>query len=399
MPELPLPEEEAARYLLDELSPGERRLFETRLEQSAELRALVGELEEAAVALSKASPQKRAPREVWTRIEQALAEETRTRRPLQRFWAGWWRNGWAAAAACLFGWLLYAWWADRPASPASTPAPVALATNAQPGIASGPQITMPNPAHQAQAENTSTFKLLQSRTQELGTLSWQLLQLTNRIAALSQTLTQQQALLSEASRLKFFQLASPAGPVAASAIPVSTNLQRALVLAMARELGWTPPAAPASTQKPATTDQAPANSVTSTSTNQAGVDFVDLRPANTNTTDQPTSPPRGDPGNVAASDLASSSNAVPGFISGTNAILAFDTSIAPSGSVLTFWNTSFYGHSQSVGSAVLGDNPLVVSVPFSMHALQGGNVTVIGNTTNGAVIFLGQYSTPVTPGP
>jgi hypothetical protein len=34
-----------------------------------------------------------------------------------------------------------------------------------------------------------------------------------------------------------------------------------------------------------------------------------------------------------------------------------------------------------------------------MHALQGGNVTVIGNTTNGAVIFLGQYSTPVTPGP
>ena len=67
--------------------------------------------------------------------------------------------------------------------------------------------------------------------------------------------------------------------------------------------------------------------------------------------------------------------------------------------MLTFWNTSFYGHSQSVGSAVLGDNPLVVSVPFSMHTLQGGNVTVIGNTTNGAVIFLGQYSTPVTPGP
>ena len=59
------------------------------------------------------------------------------------------------------------------------------------------------------------------------------------------------------------------------------------------------------------------------------------------------------------------------------------------------WN----GAASNVGSAVLGDNPLVVSVPFSMHALQGGNVTVIGNTTNGAVIFLGQYSTPVTPGP
>jgi len=399
MPELPLPEEEATRYLLDELSPGERRLFETRLEQSAELRALVGELEEAAVALSKASPQKRAPREVWTRIEQTLAEEAGSRRPVQRFWAGWWRNGWAAAAACLLGWLLYAWWADRPASPTSTPAPVAVATNPQPRIATAPQITMPNPAHQAQAENTPTFKLLQSRTQELGTLSWQLLQLTNRIAALSQTLTQQQALLSEASRLKFFQLASPAGPTAASTAPVSTNLQRALVLAMARELGWTPPATPASAQKPAAADQAQANPATSTATNQAGVDFVDLRPANTNTTDQPISPPRGDPGTVATSDLTSSSNAVPGFISGTNAILAFDTSIAPSGSMLTFWNTSFYGHSQSLGSAMLGDNPLVVSVPFSMNAFQGGNVTVIGNTTNGAVIFLGQYSTSVTPGP
>ena len=56
MPELHSWEDEAARYLLGELGNVERADFEERLAGSPELRALVRELEEGAVALSMTSP-------------------------------------------------------------------------------------------------------------------------------------------------------------------------------------------------------------------------------------------------------------------------------------------------------------------------------------------------------
>ena len=67
MPDLHSPENEAARYVLGELTAAERREFETRLAQSAELRVLVRELEEGAVALSMVSPRRRPPQEAGPR--------------------------------------------------------------------------------------------------------------------------------------------------------------------------------------------------------------------------------------------------------------------------------------------------------------------------------------------
>src|SRR5919108_5530595 len=125
MPDPHLPEEEALLYVLGELTAAGRRDFEARLAQSAELRALVRELEEGAEALSMASPQRRCPREVWTRIENTMTRKQRWKVVMSAFWAGWWRNGWAAAAACLVGWLLLALWANRPGSLPASPASVA----------------------------------------------------------------------------------------------------------------------------------------------------------------------------------------------------------------------------------------------------------------------------------
>ena len=77
MTDHPLPEDDSARYVLGELTSAQRREFEARMAQSVDLRALVRELEEGMVALSMASPPRRAPQEVWTRIEKAMDREQR----------------------------------------------------------------------------------------------------------------------------------------------------------------------------------------------------------------------------------------------------------------------------------------------------------------------------------
>ena len=69
MPESHIIEDEAALYVLGQLGAAERHAFEARLAQSAELRALVGELEASTVALALAVPQHQPPPRVWQRIE------------------------------------------------------------------------------------------------------------------------------------------------------------------------------------------------------------------------------------------------------------------------------------------------------------------------------------------
>src|SRR5438093_8406945 len=124
MPEIHQPEDEAVLYVLGELTAAERRAFEMRLAQSVELRALVRELERGAEALSMASPRRLPPCEVWTRIEKTVAREERRKVLNPALWSAWWRNGWAAAAACLIGWLLYALWVNHPGLPHASPASI-----------------------------------------------------------------------------------------------------------------------------------------------------------------------------------------------------------------------------------------------------------------------------------
>src|SRR3954469_15521863 len=109
MPECSPSEEEASRYVLGELSDAQRNEFEERLAQSAELRALVRELEHGMTALAMAASRHRPPPGIWQGIEKALGGKTR-RVLIPAPWVGWLRSGWAAAAACLVGWMIYAFW-------------------------------------------------------------------------------------------------------------------------------------------------------------------------------------------------------------------------------------------------------------------------------------------------
>ena len=85
-------EEQAVLYLLDRLSVDERRDFEARLAESAELRALLRELEEGSVALAMSAPRRRPPAQIWNRIERAVAQGRKheTLAPLR---LAWWRYG------------------------------------------------------------------------------------------------------------------------------------------------------------------------------------------------------------------------------------------------------------------------------------------------------------------
>src|SRR3954468_6131340 len=97
-------EEKALLYVLSELPAEQAREFEAHMEKAPELMERVREIEEGAVALAMACPPKRPSNEVWKNIERTIGHDTK----IVFHWE-WFRNkGWAAAAACLIGWLVYA---------------------------------------------------------------------------------------------------------------------------------------------------------------------------------------------------------------------------------------------------------------------------------------------------
>jgi cell division protein FtsB len=388
MSELHLLEDDATLYVLDQLTETERDEFEVRLAESAELRALVRELEEGAVAAAMAAPRRRVPKQVWEQIEKTITRETRPPVLDITLWFGWLRNGWAVAAACLVGWLLYAHWPDRAGSTGVAPAPLASEFNVQPDgtlMESARTETVrvtPPTRNAADVERRSLQRDLLATRRENGALRMRNTELAKQVTHLSQALTQQQALLAESSRLKFFQLAPPADvdTGVTNAIP-SPELQRALFLAMARELGWL--------QLPATTQPG------LTQTNLGGVDFVDLQPG-TNTMSAPinlqslmeTEPASTPESPMLASD---SGNAIPGFVSSTNVVLAFEPSTStPTGSALNFWTHDSSQSFQLLGSTVLEGNPLVVTFSAGVPNSVGMNFTITPGSAVGTFNVIGQ---------
>ena len=347
---------------------------------------VAGIREEGSVALSLASPLKRPPQEVWRRIERRIGAKSKFG-ALTEFWANCWRNGWAAAAACLVGWLLYAVWVHRTSSSwvSSTPSP-SVQSQEVPGTSApaDPNRLTVGPGTES-FDQKAIYQLLRLRTQEIGTLSWQIVRLTNRIAYLSQTVTQQQALLSDPARLKFFQILSPGdGALAAQEIPA--NLQRALLLAMSRELKWTPSARTEAPQR-AGADQRQVV----TQTNQ--VDFVDLRPSTNILDTSISSHPAPDVAEVPdPSSLATVpgvTNAIPGFTSGSSAVIAMDSSIVPVGSTVWFWRASSL-NSSPLGGGPVGVNPVVFTVPIT-YSGSGGTLIIGTILPNGQAGVLGQH--------
>ena len=361
-------EDEATRYVFGQLSPAEQGEFETQLAQSAELRALVQELEAGMEALARAVPQQTPPPKTWLAIKQTIRQEAEEKIVAPAYWTGWWRNGWAAAAACLLGWLGFAVWhhqVDKQPATASfvTTESVPALRPADPVESTIPLLTNPN----LTAANPS--RELNVMRQQMATLQTQVLQLSN-IAE------RQRAIMLEPGRFKMFPMATNA--TSASAVALSPELQRALFYAMARELGWLPAPSPIDAQN---------NPATANATNHLGVDFVDLIPPTNNPTATVETQLQEDEGldqfHIGPASVGSSGT-IPGFQSGTNLVLAFDSTTTPSGSLVNFWKDDLW-----IGGTVTGENPTVVTIPTSTSP--GWNITVTTSSGSGASNVIGHF--------
>ncbi len=396
-------EDEATLYVLGRMGEGERRAFEARLEQSSELRALVRELEGGTLALTLAQPQHEPPPQVWERIKTTIAEESDRKIVAVSVWPGLLRSGWAAAAACLVGWLLYEVWVSRSSErvkPATSLAETRPLESTGVESPKGEAVTVPNPT----ATNlpnarppVNTLVLIG----ETAALRRQVADLESQVALLSQALTQQQALLPGTNQFRLLQLTAPgdSNPPREAPLP-SPALQRALLLALAREMGWVSPAGIESRGVPHSLIP--------------GVDFVALSPPGKEqengklirsgiNTPVPTPEKQSDvgtPPDTTPSDsttpATSPKPSIPVLIAGGNLYLAVDSSVVPPNTAqLTIWNSAS-GYPQAIGSFGVGSNPLLVGLP--MWAVSGGVWSLTaGSGLPTAVNTIGQFSDPNYP--
>jgi hypothetical protein len=309
-------------------------------------------LETGATALSLATPQHEPPPKVWLRIEEAVTREANQNRASSRIPFGWLRNGWAAATACLLGWVLYALWVNVAGMNAEPTRVVSVEDSAVevPPTNLVANATAPEPRGPAVTTNAtqSQPKMSLAAMGQISGLRRQVMDLEAQLAQLSQAVTQQQALLSDPDRLKFFHLLPSEfdGITSTNMPPPSPALQRALLLAVARELGWLP----------ATDTESGEN---------LGVDFVDLPLAGTNqtvTTQSANSEP--DPEIFSSSP----SNAIPGYVlagmdGNSDVVLALDSTVLPGATTVDLWGqVSQTDDFTSFGTVAVGDNPMVLTV-------------------------------------
>lgn len=404
MADLHSPEDQATLYVLGELTAAERREFEARLAQSAELRALVRELEEGALALSTGLPQHRPPPQVWSGIEKAVIRENR--RGAAIWWKIFWRNGWAAAALCLVGWLVYAMVLNHRSESKTTasnsePPPEIVATHSSP--------TVQHPVVVPSTPTNSDSQSPDLRTVEMNDLRLKLADIERETSQLSLLLDQARARLGETNRIKFYHLTTDSNASGNASNPqLSPAMQRAMLVTIGRELGWLPMASKSRVGNGHTTSTID------------GIDFVDFRSPNGNGGNQPASQPSGQPANQAPSQPVSqppgqlvnqnpgqqpvetqtadvAEPSIPAFASGDRLVVGLDSSVAPANSSVTFAiaGTSWAAASWSF---TMGENPTMVTVPFSANSFGGGGLTLIVNSvTPTGISNTMQFFAPTSP--
>ena len=350
-------DDQAVLYVLGQLPAAERAEFEARLADSAELRALVRELEEGGVAVSMSTPQRRPPPEVWQQIERTVTKESRSSSFFTVLVRGL-RSGWAVAAICLVGWLVYAFGVNHAKPPAASE--LASQPPPSPQIESITSVTQTTQVVSVPGTNVRPPPDEATvQTTQIAVLHRQVTDLKKEVVQLSRALTDQQTIQSNLNQFSFFTL-SPLlaeGNAASPPPALSADLQRALLLAVAKELGM--------------------QRVLGTNT---GVEFVTLRPPGTApastdndtsatlaaaTSDTTSTPPtittEAPPAEFTTNAPAVA--AVSGFNAGTNTVLAFDPSALPYGTEsLTVWSGSAE-HFMSLGSFSIRSSPTVVTIP------------------------------------
>jgi anti-sigma-K factor RskA len=354
-------EEKASLYIMGDMAEADRREFAAQIAESAELAQLVRELEEGAVAVGLACPPRRPPPFLWRAIEKSVEQERRKIIPL--FSPELWRNaGWAAAAACLAAWIFFGVVRDgkNPFAEAKNKTPDAASAHTTASAAATAREIEEARRTNELAANRLAREQTEARDREAQRLRNDVANLQRRVGEMSQVLTQQQAMLGEPNRIKFLTLTPAAN--ATSVQNLSPELQRALFLAMARELGWLNTsnqiAAPFQ-------DSPPPNGAEDT----MDVEFVDFR-GGTNgviTRFQVEKPKSTASGHKTESNLADIANenpsmqlaALPAFVTPDQVVVALDNSVAASGSTLNFTVHSG-GEATVLGSATMGAGPMVL---------------------------------------
>src|SRR5262249_12516351 len=84
-----------------------------------------------------------------------------------------------------------------------------------------------------------------------------------------------------------------------------------------------------------------------------------------------------------------SHSAFPGFV-GQNVVFAIDSSVVPAGSGLIIWAGNSIQGFQHLGSVVLGNNPMVVTIPSAITTTAGLGITVTAATSSGSSNVIGQ---------
>lgn len=334
MADWPTTNDDATRYVLGELNAAERHAFEARLKQSAELRAHVRELEEGLEAAAITSPPHQPSPELWQRIQRAVADESREEVVVApEFRPAWIAYAWAAAA-CLVGGLLLGLWLMRLPS-GKSPAHAGVKNLATGSQKEGTQVS------------TKHGTLVLHQTAESPPIS-----ITNQAADAQP----KPAMDSASHALRFFSGAASSNATTGSPMPTpSPDLQRALFVAMSRDLGW-------QSGGDANTDE--------------GVDVVDLRPAGAALAQPPP--------------MVMATGSLVGFVSGDSLYLAFGSNVVPRAQELQFWAGAEEDDAQLLGTATLDDNPLVIVIPSSVVVPGGGTLSVIGVSPSGASNFVGQ---------
>ena len=411
-------EDEAMLYVLGRLGRAERRKFQARLKESSELRALVRDLETGTVALAMAMPQCQAPPQAWENVKDAVARKAKAR----AFFVTWIRSGWAAAACVLMGWLIYALWINRsPQVSEAILSPEIVEREPDVGVVANPDglraLRQPHSETNVVPSKATTL----ARIGEVATLRRQLRDLEEQLAHMSQVMTQQQTFPSEPGQLEFFQLMPAGSDGAAGRVPKppSPELQRALLIGMARELGWLRPSGTASSAappspkpeketKPETQPPTAAPTPAPVAAADLGVNFVDL-PAEDGSQPSTTAAIGAEEAKKLKSILAepttsspetgttdSPESAIPVLRSPTNLILAIDSSVFPypGTNTVTVWTGPQINATSSSeapgaaliprGSFTLRNSPTVLTIPWAnVSGTFTPIVFTVGGSSNG----------------
>lgn len=394
MPERPPYEaDEVMDYLLGQITPAARQQFEMRLESDAALREYVRELEQGVVALGMTAPARDVPPEIWPRIEPAVARQVRRETWFPFLRPGWQVSGWAAAGVA--GLVLIAQWFWFHAG--NVKPPQARVANTE--VVRFSQTKPAQTEESGAAELPSPPKILPMETPEESVLTAELRQkvarLEAQLARLSQTAPQTPPAVAAtvANPPRSLQFLPPTG-MPRGTKNMSPQLQQAVLLAVARKMGWTlnPPTSDAATG--ASQDNAPA------------VDFVDLNaPANVVANALPTmaatTPLATTPDSVAFSTTppsavasfdaaARSANGDPGGASSSVSMLAWGntimaaidpTTLPTNSGPVSVWQMDNDGNGQVLGTVAVGSNPTVInfaSDPSQSYFVTVGGTNVIG---------------------